>query len=125
FTSADYFNIVSDEEIRQSRVWLGAAVASASTEKQKARAELILKQFEYYEASALSYPKKVDAPTNAEDALLLLEESVNYQSKLDYAKKRFEILDSFEDDPILRHGSKLSTSWSGLNPDAFGRLLIM
>lgn len=126
FNTASYLSIVTDEEIAQSRVWLETAVENASTAKQKERAEIILKEFEYYEASALSYPKDVEPVTNTEDALVLLEDSVNYQDKLDYAEKRLELIDEFADDPILFHSStpqRHGLVWSGMNGAALWELV--
>jgi len=114
-----YLEAVTDEEIAASRQLLESVVAKAVTSAQKARAELLLKQFEYYEASAISYPKKVNPPANEQAALKLLEEGARSQIKADYAQKRLELIEQFKNDPLLEHSMdpvRDGLVWSGWSP---------
>lgn len=126
YNSAAYLSAVTDEEIAQSRSWLELAVAKAQTDDQKARANLLLKAFEYYEASALSYPKAVGPLSDANAALELLEYSLDFEPKMAYAKKRIELVEQYKADNLLRHQwdprSESTLLWSGLNANAFWRL---
>ncbi|MFC5407593.1 DUF4838 domain-containing protein [Cohnella soli] len=126
YNSAAYLSAVTDEEIAQSRSWLESAVAKAQTNDQKARANLLLKAFEYYEASALSYPKAVGALSDTNAALKLLEYSLDFEPKMAYAKKRIELVEQYKTDNLLRHQwdprSESTLLWSGLNANAFWRL---
>ncbi len=76
FSTADYLALVTPEEIAQCRTWLEEAIAAAQTDKQRARGELLLRAFEYYEASALAFPRTADtgaAPATEEEALARLD----------------------------------------------------
>ena len=55
FYSTRYLEDIDLPEIEQSRAWLEAAAAHAATDKQKARAQLLLRAFAYYEASAYAF----------------------------------------------------------------------
>ncbi|BBH24618.1 hypothetical protein Back11_59630 [Paenibacillus baekrokdamisoli] len=126
YNSAAYLSAVTDEEIAQSRSWLETAVEKAQTDQQKARAKLLLKAFEYYEASALSYPKAVGPLKDANSALDLLAKSIDFEPKMAYAKKRLELVEQFKNDILLKHQwdprSESTLLWSGLNANAFWRL---
>ena len=86
--------MVEYEDIHKSRQWLETAVRDAATEKQKARAKLILKAFEYYEASVISYLglRKDD---------YLPDKDKKYY--IEMHNKRYELIDEFEEDDILVH----------------------
>ncbi len=103
FNQPTYLTDVNMEEIAQSREWLESAVAEAGTDDQIARAKLLLRAFEYYEASAIAYPREMDAaaPTTEAEALALLERGMR-QSVL--AKHRRELAGvEFKDHPFLHH----------------------
>ncbi|RAV17733.1 DUF4838 domain-containing protein [Paenibacillus contaminans] len=126
YDSAAYLSIVTAEEIAQSRVWLETALDKALTTEQKARAQMLLDAFGYFEASALSYPKPAAPLTNTQDALELLEQSVDFKQAMDYADKRIELVEQFKDDPVLYHSvdpQSINLVWSGLNATAFWRLV--
>ncbi|MBP1994060.1 DUF4838 domain-containing protein [Paenibacillus eucommiae] len=128
FSSASYLSIVGEEEIRQSRLWLETALDKAVTAKEKSRAALLLRAFEYYEASAISYPKSVAPLQTAADALILLEQAVNFEEKMTYAKKRQTLVEQFKNDPILVHTplfemNRTGMLWSGINAEAFWALV--
>ncbi|MGM0485689.1 MAG: hypothetical protein ACQESR_02890 [Planctomycetota bacterium] len=95
---------IRDENfIAKCREWLEEAIAKARTDKQRARGELLLKAFEYYEASALAYPRPEDTEEALEteaEALARLEDSVDPAA---YAQKRLSLAREFEDHPVLIH----------------------
>ncbi|QNK58966.1 DUF4838 domain-containing protein [Paenibacillus sp. PAMC21692] len=94
-----YLTAVTKEDLSESRRLLESVVAKAITAKQKVRAEKLLRAFELYEASALSYPRgAVDAPTNEQDAIAMLDD---LKQSFDMAMKRQVITQQFKGDPIL------------------------
>ncbi|WP_391572524.1 DUF4838 domain-containing protein, partial [Cohnella sp.] len=114
-----YLEAVTAQEMEDSRSLLESVLAKAVTPQQKARAEMLFKQFEYYEASALSYPKKETAPETEQAALQMLELGASSQVKADYAAKRLALVDAYKNDPLLHHQvdpywDKLI--WSGWSP---------
>ncbi|TNJ67839.1 DUF4838 domain-containing protein [Paenibacillus hemerocallicola] len=128
FADPGYLNAVTEEDISLSREWLEAVVAAAETEPQKARANLLLRAFEYYEASALSYPRIGERPADTASALALLEYSVNlFGERIEMAGKRFALLDEFKSNPVLlqymdaRRFNQLI--WSGWNAPEFWALV--
>ncbi|MGC9319875.1 MAG: DUF4838 domain-containing protein, partial [Armatimonadota bacterium] len=103
FSDPSYLVEVAPGEIAQCRTWLEQAVANAHTGKQRARGELLLRAFEYYEASALAYPRAdaaEEAPQSEEEALARLEGGFE---PVVYAQKRLELARQFEDHPVLVH----------------------
>ena len=100
FSDPTYLDAVTPEDIRKSRAWLEAAVAAADPGKRWARAELLLRAFEYYEASYIAFSGDARAaamPLATEsDALRLLDFSTRV---LEMAEKRRLI----RDDRVLRH----------------------
>lgn len=55
FNSPEYLADVKEEDILKSRELLDTCIAKCRTDKQRARAKLLEKAFQYYEASALAY----------------------------------------------------------------------
>lgn len=119
FTTADYLTMITPEELARCRRWLEEAVAKAQTDKQRARGELLLKAFEYYEATALAYPRTTDvgiAPRTEEEALARLDTEF---IPVVMAEKRLRLVQEFEDDPVLvmplppSRYSALMGSWWG------------
>ncbi len=117
FNVATYLEDVTPEEIAQSREWLEAAVAHAGTADQQARAKLLLRAFEYYEASALAYPRTAQPP-----ALLTEAEALDHLATVrlrgEMAEKRRRLAKvEFADDPFLQHGTDIdrNAALSGLD----------
>ncbi|RAV17887.1 hypothetical protein DQG23_26120 [Paenibacillus contaminans] len=124
FNDLSYLNLVTDDMVTQSRALLEAAVAKAGTPKQKARANVLLRAFEYYEASALSYPKKNDPPASEAEALQLLDHiAETIAGKLAYAQDRLRLLEEFKNDPLLVNPASLRIDWSGWNKYDFWNLI--
>lgn len=103
FSSPEYLADVRPEDIAESRRLLEACIAACRTDRQRARARLLEKAFQYYEASALAYlahvqPTGTCAETEA-DALAVLESAVR---GLEMAQRRRHLaLDVFPKDPVL------------------------
>lgn len=102
FSSPRYLNSVSEDEIKQSRNLLETALSEAGTEDQKARAKLLLKAFEYYEASAIAYPKIPTLGLSDEaDAKSYIDRIIQ---RADMAKKRHRLSkEEFNRHPFLHH----------------------
>lgn len=128
FGDPGYLALVTEQEIADSRSLLETVVEKAGTEQQKSRAVMLLRAFEYYEASALSYTPKF-ASLNEQDALALLDPAA-MERKMDKARERYELLDEFAQDPVLMHFIKPSPTgiyypllhWNGLDSEAFWAL---
>lgn len=104
FHQASYLALVNDREIDRSRRALERAVHAAGTPPQRRRASNLLRAFEYYEASALSYPKPSSVPTNRNAAGTLLRESTDAaERRLRAAARRHELVAEFATDPVLVH----------------------
>lgn len=117
FYSPAYLADVTEEDVVKSRGWLESAVAKARTAPQKARAKLLLRAFEYYEASAYAYsggsapPRKTaggrvtsvapEAPRTEAEALA---ELIKATRSAEMARRRERlVLQEFAKDPVLVH----------------------
>lgn len=105
FSNPDYLADVSEEDIIRSRELLEAVVSKAQTKKQRSRAQLLLKAFEYYEASTIAYQGELRAETikieSAEDALAVLSDGARC---LEFAEKRYKLVyQDFINNPVLAH----------------------
>ncbi len=104
FYHPGYLDDVTDGDIARCRQLLERVVALAHTPTQKARAGLLLRAFDYYEASAVAYGarrKAAQLPVQTEaDALRTLDEAQRCQAM---AAKRMRLaLEEFPRDPVLR-----------------------
>ncbi len=119
FYSPTYLTDVKKEDIVASRRHLEACVARCETPQQRARAELLLKAFEYYEASALAYLAHSATPAviaTEQEALQALKEAA---TALQMAhKRRVLALEVFPHDPVLVH--PLSINNSPLSGEGWG-----
>ncbi|MFC3803839.1 DUF4838 domain-containing protein [Cohnella sp. GCM10012308] len=116
FDQPDYLQPVTKEDITQSRNLLEQAVAKAQTSQQKKRAELLLRSFEFYEASALSYPRSgpVATPANEQQAAAMLND---IKQSFAMAQKRTELVTQFKGDPILElpvYPPGMGGNWDGV-----------
>lgn len=104
FYSPAYLADVAEEEIVNSRRLLEHVVAKAQTDAQRARAKLLLRAFEYYEASAVSYGganRPSPQPQNEREALDALARGQRYVELA--AKRQRLVLEEFKHDPVLVH----------------------
>lgn len=121
FYDPAYLTAIDLDEIRESRKDLEAARAKAVTEKQKARAALLLRAFEYYEATAYAY--KMANPTNEvietpDQAIKLLDNAGECAAHIE--KRQRLAMEVFPDDPVLQHPIPItgnarlqSDTWTG------------
>lgn len=89
FNHPGYLADVTEEDLAKSRELLESVLQKTKTPKQRARAELLMLAFEYYEASAIAYAgdRRAEEQTveNEADALALLDEA---SRRLEMAAKR-------------------------------------
>ncbi len=119
FSTAEYLADVTPDEIAESRKLLESAMAKTQTEKQRARAELLLKAFEYYEASALAYPRgeEIAGPVDSEaTALAALEDAAK---RTGMGVKRQQIAEELAEHPVLLHSLGLDR-FPALRGDTWG-----
>ncbi|MFK7694469.1 DUF4838 domain-containing protein [Paenibacillus sp. HJGM_3] len=120
FAFPDYLKKLTTADITKSRELLETVLSKAGTDAQKARANLLYRAFEYYEASAYSYPRKSVPPVSANEAKELFQQGSN---ELVYANKRSALLDEFAKHPVLKHWlnakSYFNLNFSGWNPYRF------
>jgi len=119
-TDASYLSIVTEAEIAQSRTWLETAVTKAAqsgTAAQLKRAQTLLKAFEYYEASVLTFPGNLEPAatlTSASAAIDLLDGMV---TRLALSEKRRDMVKAFKSDNILSiywEPEEYGMMWSGI-----------
>jgi len=105
FSNPAYLADVTEADISKSRALLEGVVQKAATARQKARAGLLLRAFEYYEASAVAYAGKrrveeLVVRTQA-DAISVLDSA---EQCLRMVKKRQKlVLEEFPNHPVLVH----------------------
>jgi hypothetical protein len=104
FGRPEYLDLITDE-IARSRVLLEAVVSKAKTADQQARADLLLRAFSYYEASALSYAglkKKATLETGPTE-IIMPEKTHSHEYYRGLAAKRRALVNQFQQDPVLNH----------------------
>lgn len=90
----DYLKLITKEELRNSRELLQEALELTETDEQRARVEALLKSFDYYEASAISYPRTEEAAvpaTEAEARDMIAEVRLS----IEMARKRLQLYQSY------------------------------
>ena len=104
FSAPTYLSAVKPEMIERSRALLESTVKKTKTEDQRTRAELLLRAFEYYEASAYAYVsrsgKGAGAILTETDALAALSDTGR---NIHMALKRRKLVRAFDEHPVLRH----------------------
>lgn len=120
FGTAGYLADVSFEEIAQCREWLETAIAKADTDKQKARVGMLLKAFDYYEASVLSYPRTdlAGKPIDTEEMAIAAIKDAGVTIEM-AARRRHLALDVLAKDPVLQHALPI-TRYGGISGDGWG-----
>ncbi|MFD0960471.1 DUF4838 domain-containing protein [Paenibacillus chungangensis] len=117
FHDASYLTVMTADDVAESRALLENMQSLTETDAQAARAELLMKTFQYYEASVLSYPSAVDIPQpqTEQEALALLEDGL---VRMANAVERMNIIAEHMNDPILKHlltAERFGLVWSGLS----------
>ncbi|WP_158302117.1 DUF4838 domain-containing protein [Paenibacillus mesophilus] len=124
-SDASYMNLVTESDLTTSKQLLASAVAKAGTAQQRSRARLLEQSFDYYEASARSYPKQYEKPQREQDALdLLLKVTGTLESSLAYASERHDHPDTYNNEIALAFppSSLPLVDWTGWNASAFWHL---
>lgn len=88
FHMSGYLESVTLNDITKSRQLLESVLSKTKTKGQKARAEIMLTSFEFYEASTLSFLSKSVSIKKSE-----------YEKM---SKKRVQLLNEFKTDPVLQ-----------------------
>jgi len=127
FILCDYLAEVSDDDARAARLLLERTIERTETPDQRARAELIMDTFRYYEAGYLSYPRSVAAPKNAAQAKKLASATIaELPNRTSHAAERLLIEARQEADPVLRHRldhRRYQHTWTGYSGSAFWHLV--
>lgn len=105
FNNPAYLSQVNRADVHESRRLLEEALRRTETPAQRARAQLLMDAFGYYEASALAYLGHHEmlraAPMTEEEALGVLDRAVE---TLTYAETRRRLaLEVYPDHPVLVH----------------------
>jgi len=127
FNSAGYVNALSPVTLAAARTHIDAVLAHPGSTAQQARAQRLARGFDYYEASALSFPRTIVPPSTSAAALEILEDlEANWAVRREAAAARRTMLVEFESDPILRqplNAFNYGLAWTGWNRDEFWRLV--
>ncbi|MGW4472655.1 DUF4838 domain-containing protein [Nonomuraea sp. NPDC004354] len=128
FNLPQYLDLVEEADLERSRSLLDSVVSATVTPAQRARATIMRRAFEFFEASALSYPRPVQAPADQAAALALLESGVEaFQRRLDLAARRQALITEFSRDPVLvlqmNPASHPNLTWTGWNPGEYWTLV--
>lgn len=98
----NYLNDVTQDDLNKSRKYLEAVLRKTKTQKQKARAELLFKAYQYYELSVNLFQSDSHALN------MPLESEANALSLLDYIKnavimqeERQNLVNNFINDPVM------------------------
>lgn len=102
FFTPTYMDLVTEDDLVQSRQWLEDAVRLAQTPAQRARAGQLLRAFEYYEASGRAYGRSEPASEPADEtaALRLLSD---VERRFTNARAALDLFQQFATDPVLMH----------------------
>jgi len=104
FSSPAYLEEVSEEMLVRARALLESAESRTETERQRARARLLLRAFEYYEATARAFlgSRSVQSgPIETEaEALRVLDRAAKASI---WAAKREVAVEELAEDPVLQH----------------------
>ncbi|MFQ5808954.1 MAG: DUF4838 domain-containing protein, partial [Armatimonadota bacterium] len=107
FHDPSYLADVAPDEAVRSRRLLESVVEKTKTDKQRARAELLLRAFEYYEASILAYPRDPGGqPLDSEQAALQVIADAVVALEMNAKRRRLQ-LEEFASHPVLVHGTTM------------------
>ncbi|MFW6600022.1 DUF4838 domain-containing protein [Propionibacteriaceae bacterium Y2011] len=120
FDDMSYVEVVPREDVDRAEAALNRALAATTNETQAARVQVLIDEFAYYRASALSYPKDLPAPTTAEEALALLEEMAGtVDETVALVGERHRVWDELAGDQDLHYRrtkfDRYGADWSGWN----------
>lgn len=126
FSFADFLCSIRPGVAQESRTHLEQAVALADTAERRARAEKLLRAFEYYESSILSFPPNAVDPS--EPGLLDVVDDLrdNLAGRVEHAQRRLTLASLFAADPLLRLSRTPmanGTMWTGYSGEQFWALV--
>ncbi len=112
--SPDYLDVATTDMAQKSRKLLESTVSKAETDDQRARAQLLLRAFEYYEASLYAYfgSQKYLGPVNTEQDAIKFISAVLQTTP--FVEKRRSLLTSFDNDPVLVQPLGEWSSWQSV-----------
>lgn len=121
FHSPLYLADVKREDLAESRRLLDRVLSECETPAQHARAALLEKGFQYYEASALAYLAGANLPPSLDRESDALEALSQAAAVMGMAEKRRRLaLEEFPKDPVLLHpipiadnGALRGEAWGG------------
>jgi hypothetical protein len=102
FFDPAYLRLLPPDAISKSRHLLEMTVSEAKTDKQRRRAILLLRAFEYYEASVISFEGLVQHKIGP-------GKTDNYYRAM--RDKRYQLIKEFEADDVLLHPIKIDGSY--------------
>jgi len=126
FSDLGYVNLITEEDLTYSRQLLETVAAKAENEKQKKRAQLLLRAFEYSEASVLSYPHRPLPPLDSEATAMAFLDGLEdkLQERFRLSERRYTLAEEFASDPALRFlSSRALWDWTGWHGSEFWHLL--
>lgn len=97
FDSPEYIDLVAFEDIDKSRNLLECVINNTQTKEEKKRAKYLLKSFEYYEASVLSY-------LGLKMGMRQPGKNIEYYQELNL--RRYKLVDEFQKDFVLIHPTR-------------------
>ena len=103
FSVPTYLDDVPLSDLAQCREWLETAVANAGSSSQRARGQLLLQAFEYYEASVVAYPREGTTQTlrTEADAQAWMDRLLGRAASAE--KRRQLSTQTFHNHPFLHH----------------------
>lgn len=102
YNDDDYLAAVDENTVSIARSHMDNVVALATTPDQKARAAYFERAFRFSEASVLSYPRPVNAPTTSGAAVAMLEHGASTLDRnIALATERFDMYKVIGDDPLV------------------------
>ncbi|HCU35298.1 MAG TPA: hypothetical protein DGT21_07480 [Armatimonadetes bacterium] len=124
FNRPGYLADVPPEYITRSRQLLETAIEKADTPERKTRARMLMRAFEYYEASAVTYRAQMTvgtvSVTNEQEALAALDAGIEAVAM---AARRVALVDELNDDPVLQHSLGLDRA-PALKGEQWGSALL-
>ncbi|MFW6598299.1 DUF4838 domain-containing protein [Propionibacteriaceae bacterium Y2011] len=120
FDDLSYLDAVTPDDIRRSRTMIENMRAHTQTPEQHRRGDALVKEFEYYEASALSYPRDLPAPTTSAEALAMINDlAATIDRSVAMAVRRKQVFEEMQADELHKkpgaHFEAYGAAWSGWN----------
>lgn len=116
FNAPDYLDLLTPETMASRRTLLDTVVRLADSPERITRAKKIRREFDYYEASALSYPRQTRRPESVKHAHMLLDDAIStVDTSVELAARRMTLIDEFASDPAIAI-TNYRQKWAGGAP---------